>query len=161
MSKYYKPVAENRKAFFDYHIIDTFKAGIMLSGAEVKSVRAGNANLRDSFGRIERGEIFLYNMHISPYKMGKMTEAEAARARKLLLNRQEMKKIIGQVSQKGLTIVPIKIYFDGDWAKVDIAIAKAKKKHEKRETLRQREVDREVEKVLKGEKPALPAGRVK
>ena len=152
MPKYYKLIAENRKAFFDYSIIDTFKAGIALNGAEVKSVRQGNVNLRDSFGRVESGEVMLYNMRVSPYKMGRTTEAEASRKRKLLLNRRELKKIIGQVSQKGLTIVPTKMYFDGDWAKVDIAVAKAKKKYEKRETIRQRETDREVEKVLKGKK---------
>jgi len=153
MPKYYKLVSENRKAYFDYSIIDTFKAGIVLSGAEVKSLRAGKANLNDSFGRVENGEVVLYNMHVSPYGKSRTMETEAKRPRKLLLNARELRKIIGQVSQKGMTLVPTKLYFDGDWAKVDIAIAKSKKKYEKRETIRQRETDREVEKVLKGPRP--------
>ena len=150
--KYYKLVAENRKAFFDYHIEETYKAGIALSGAEVKSVRLGRVNFKDAFGRVELGEVLLYNMHISPYEKGRVAESEADRPRKLLLNGQELRKLIGKVSQKGMTLVPTKIYFDGDWAKVDIALAKAKRKYEKRDSIRQREDNREVEKVLKGKK---------
>lgn len=152
MPKYFKLIAENRKAYFDYHIIDTFKAGIVLSGNEVKSVRLGRVNFKDAFGRVENGEVFLYNMHISPYEKGRVSAAEADRTRKLLLESRELRKIVGQVSQKGMTLVPTKIYFDGDWAKVDIALAKAKRKYEKRETIRQKEVSREVERVLKGKK---------
>ena len=150
MAKYYKLIAENRKAYFDYHILETFKAGIALSGAEVKSIRLGRVNLRDSFGRVEGGEVFLYNMHISPYDKSRVTSAEATRKRKLLLQRSELKKVIGKASEKGLTLVPTKIYFSGDWAKVDLALGTAKKKYEKREVIREREINREVEKVLKG-----------
>jgi len=150
--KYFKLISENRKAYFNYHIIDTFKAGVVLSGSEVKSVRLGRVNFKDAFGRVENAEVFLYNMHISPYDKGRISESEADRKRKLLLSGRELRRIIGCVSQKGMTLVPTRIYFDGDWAKVDIALAKAKKKYEKRETIRQREVNREVEKVLKGKK---------
>jgi SsrA-binding protein len=150
--KYYKVIAENRQAYFNYHLFDTFRAGILLSGAEVKSLRSGRANLRDAFGRVESGEVFLYNMHIPPYEKSRISQTEATRKRKLLLNRSELKKIVGKVSERGMTLVPIKLYFLGDWAKVDLALAKAKKKYEKREAIREREVSREVEKVLKGKK---------
>lgn len=152
MAKYYKLIAENRKAYFDYHILETFRAGLALTGAEVKSIRLGRANLHDSFGRVEGGEVFLYNMHISPYDKSRVSSAEATRRRKLLLTGSELKKIIGKASEKGLTLVPTKLYFMGDWAKVDLALAKAKKKYEKREVIREREISREVEKILKGKK---------
>jgi SsrA-binding protein len=152
--KYYKLIADNRKAYFDYQIEETFKAGIVLSGSEVKSVRLGRVNFKDSFGRVEAGEVLLYNMHISPYEKGMRDKGkgEDDRPRKLLLNGSELKRIIGKVSQKGMTLVPTKIYFDGDWAKVDIALAKAKRKYEKRDSIRQREDNREIEKVLRGKK---------
>ncbi|KAF0134719.1 MAG: SsrA-binding protein [Candidatus Saganbacteria bacterium] len=148
MPKYYKLIADNRKAFFDYHIYDKYKAGIALSGSEVKSLRLGRVNLNDSFGRVENGELFLYNMHITPYAKSRSTEEDAARNRKLLLKSGELRKLIGKSAEKGMTIVPIKLYFDGDWAKVDIALAKAKRKYEKRESIRKRETDREVKRIL-------------
>jgi len=152
VTKYYKLIAENRQAYFNYHLFDTFRAGIELSGWEVKSLRSGRASLRDAFGRVEKGEVFLYNMHVPVYQKSRGSEHQEKRPRKLLLNKPELRKIIGKVSERGMTLVPTKLYFMGDWAKVDVALAKAKKKHEKREAIREREVSREVEKVLKGKK---------
>jgi SsrA-binding protein len=147
VAKYFKVVAENRKARFDYNILDIFKAGLVLTGNEVKSIRLGRVNLMDSFGRVERGEILVFGMHVTPYGAAKI---DPVRPRKVLLNKREALKLIGKASEKGLTIVPLKLFFDGNWAKLDLALAKAKKKYEKRETLRLREVKREVEAAIKG-----------
>jgi SsrA-binding protein len=147
VAKYYKVVADNRKARFDYNVIEVFKAGLVLTGSEVKSIRLGRVNLKDSFGRAERGEVWVYGMHITPYGAAK---TDPLRPRKVLLSKRETLKLIGKVSEKGLTLVPLKVYFDGNWAKVDLALAKAKKKYEKREKLRRRETEREIEKALKG-----------
>jgi len=147
--KFYKVIAENRKARFDYHILETFQAGIMLSGSEVKSVRMGGVNLRDSFGKVEKAEIFLYNMHITPYEKSGVWVTDARRKRKLLLGKQELRKVIGRVTEKGLTLVPLKVYFSGDWLKVDLAVCKSKKKFEKRAKLLKRYAEREVERELK------------
>ena len=145
--KYFKIMAENRKARFDFHILDTFKAGLVLSGNEVKSIRLGRVNLQDSFGRVERGEVWVYGLHITPYMMVK---GEPLRRRKVLLNKREILKLTGKVAEKGLTLVPLKIYFEGNWAKVELALARAKKKYEKRETLRIKEAKREIERAFKG-----------
>jgi len=147
VAKYFKVAAENRQARFDYNMLETFKAGLVLTGNEVKSIRLGRVNLKDSFGRVERGEIWIWGMHISPYGAAKI---DPLRPRKVLLNKRELLKLIGKVAEKGLTMVPLKLYFEGNWAKVDLALAKAKKKYEKRETLRRRAVEREIEKALKG-----------
>lgn len=144
---YYRVVAENRKARFDYNILETYEAGIALSGAEVKSIRLGRVNLKDSFALAERGEIWLYGVHISPYKFG-TTQQKPRRRRKLLLKESELKRLIGTVAQKGLTLVPLKLYFVGDWAKVELALAKPKKKYEKREALRKKAIKREIEREL-------------
>lgn len=152
MSKYYKVVTENRKAYHEYNLFDKYVAGLALTGAEVKSVRLGRVNLADSFGRVEGGEVWLYQAHITPYEKGRISDKsnrDATRRRKLLLKQAELRKIIGQVSQKGLTLVPLKLFFLGDWAKVEIALAKAKLKYEKRESIRRHEAQREVERVLK------------
>jgi len=150
MEKYYKLVADNRKAYFNYIISDVFTAGIVLSGAEVKSLRLGQSTIRDAFGRVVNGEVFLHNMTIPTYGKGlKTSSSEESRARKLLLKRSELNKIIGRVSEKGLTLVPIKVYFSGDWAKVDMGLGKAKKTHEKRESIRQKDINRETQRILK------------
>ena len=152
MSKYYKAVAENRKAYHDYNLFDKYTAGIALTGPEVKSVRLGRANLTGSFGRVEGAEVWLYEMHITPYEKGRFSERaskEAKRPRKLLLNKAELKKVIGKVSERGMTLIPLKLFFSGDWAKVEIALARAKKKHEKRETIKLKETQREVKRILK------------
>jgi SsrA-binding protein len=147
---YHKVVAENRKARFDYTILETVKAGLVLSGNEVKSIRLGKANLKDSFGRIERGEIWLWGVHISPYSRADQQRIDPVRPRKVLLNKRELVKLSGKVAEKGLTLVPLKLFFDGNWAKVELGLAKAKRKYEKRETLRRRETEKEIKKAFKG-----------
>ena len=144
MPRYKKVLAENRKAFFDYTILETFQAGISLNGTEVKSIRLGRANLKDSFARVNKGEIWLHNMHVSPYEQGGRYNLNPIRERKLLLNRNELKKLIGRVQEKGLTLVPLKIYLMDNWVKVDLALAKSKKEYEKREKIKKKETDREV-----------------
>jgi SsrA-binding protein len=148
MPRYKKVLAENRKAFFDFTILETFQAGIALKGTEVKSVRLGKANLKDSFGRMENGEIYLYNMHISPYEQGGRYNMNPIRERKLLLNKGELKKLIGRVQEKGLTLIPLKLYLMDNWVKVDLALAKSKKEYEKRDKLKKKESDREVERAF-------------
>lgn len=152
MEKYYKLIAQNKRAFHDYNLMEKYTAGISLTGAEVKSVRMGRVNLKESFGRVENGAVYIYQMHITPYAKGRFSDTaskDATRPRKLLLNKAELRKIIGSVSQKGMTLVPIKMFFSGDWAKLEIALARAKKKHEKRESIKRKETQREVERVLK------------
>ena len=148
MAKYYKPIAENRKARFDYNILETFKAGLVLNGSEVKSIRLGRVNLKDSFGRVDKGEVWIYGMHISPYQ--KEERLSPTRPRKILLKKKELVKLTGKVAERGLTLVPLKLFFDGNWAKIELGLAKAKRKYEKREALRRKEVKREIEKAFKG-----------
>jgi SsrA-binding protein len=144
-----KVIADNRKAFHDYHVIDTWEAGVALLGTEVKSIREGRINLRDSYARIDNGEAWLLNVHIGPYShMGYSTHAER-RQRKLLLHRDEIRKLTGQVAQKGLTLVPLRMYFKNGRVKVALALVKGKQAHDKRETLRRREVDRETRAAVK------------
>ena len=150
MPRYKKVLAENRKAFFDYAIIESYQAGIALKGGEVKSVRLGHANLKDSFARVEKGELWLYNMHIAPYEQGGRYNLEPTRQRKLLLHKNEMKKLIGRVQEKGLTLIPLKIYLMGNWVKVDLALAKSKKMFEKRESIKKKETQREIARALLG-----------
>jgi SsrA-binding protein len=150
MAKYFKVIADNRKARFDFQILATYKAGLVLSGSEVKSIREGKVNLKESFGRIEHEEVWIYGMHINPYKRADRNKLDPLRPRKVLLQKRELVKLIGKVAEKGLTLVPLKIFFDGNWAKVELGLAKAKKKYEKREVIRTREVKREIEKAFKG-----------
>jgi SsrA-binding protein len=150
MAKYFKVIADNRKARFDYSILETYKAGLVLTGAEVKSIRQGRVNLKDSFGRIEGEAVWIYGMHISPYKTAGKQKLDPLRPRKILLNKRELVKLIGKVSEKGLTLVPLKLFFDGNWAKIDLGLAKAKKRYEKREAIRRRETEREIKKAFKG-----------
>jgi len=148
VEKYYKVISDNRKARFDYIILEVYKAGLVLTGNEVKSLRLGRVNLQDSFGRVENGKIVLYGMHVNPY--GQASKSDPLRPRQLLLNKQELVKLMGKVAEKGLTLVPLKIYFDGNWAKVDLGVAKAKKKYEKRDAIRRRTTEREIEKAFRG-----------
>jgi SsrA-binding protein len=145
--KYFKVAAENRKARFDFNIIEVYKAGLVLTGNEVKAIRLGKVNLQDSFGRVQKDEIWIYGMHLSPYGNAKV---DPLRPRKVLLNKKEQLKLSGRVSEKGLTVVPLRVYFEGNWAKVDLGLAKAKKKYEKREKLRRIATEREIERVFKG-----------
>ena len=142
-------VAENRKALHDYHILETFEAGLVLQGTEVKSIREGRVNLRDSFARVEGGEIWVYNIHISPYSHRGYADHEPTRRRKLLLNRQEIRKLIGKTVERGMTLVPLRLYFKNGKAKLAISLAKGKQAHDKRETIRKREVDRETRAAVK------------
>jgi SsrA-binding protein len=144
-----KNIAENRKAFHDYHVLETFEAGIALLGTEVKSIREGNVNLRDSFARIESGEIWLYNVHINPYSHRGYADHEPTRRRKLLLRKAEIRKLIGKTVEKGMTLVPTRMYFHNGYVKVAIALAKGKKAHDKRETIKRREADRETRAAVK------------
>jgi SsrA-binding protein len=148
MPRYKKVLAENRKAFFDYSILETFQAGIALKGTEVKSIRMGRVNLKDGFARVDKGEIWLYNMHVSPYEQGGRYNLNPIRERKLLLNKGEMKKLIGRVQEKGLTLIPLKLYLMDNWVKVDLALAKSKKEFEKREKIKKKEAAREVERAF-------------
>ncbi|MDQ3487944.1 MAG: SsrA-binding protein SmpB [Acidobacteriota bacterium] len=144
-----KSIAENRKAFHDYHILETFEAGIVLVGTEVKAIREGSANLRDSFARLEDGEIWLYNVHINPYTHRGYSSHEPTRKRKLLLHRREIRKLIGKTVEKGLTLVPTRLYFQNGHVKVGLALAKGKQAHDKRETIKRREADRETRAAVK------------
>ena len=134
----------NRKAKFEYEILDKFEAGIVLTGTEIKSVRNGNANIKDSYAIIKNGEVFLLNMFISEYKEGNIFNHEETRTRKLLLHKNEIRKINDKIKIKGLTIVPLKVYFVRGKAKVEIAVARGKHTYDKKETIKQRDIDREM-----------------
>ena len=142
-------IAENRKARHDYHILETWEAGVALLGTEVKSIREGRINLRDSYARVENGEIWLMNVHISPYSHRGYASHEEMRQRKLLLHRVEIRKLLGKVAEKGLTLVPLDMHYKNGRVKVLLALAKGKQAHDKRETIRQREVDRETRAAVK------------
>jgi SsrA-binding protein len=145
----FKLVAENRYAYHQYHILERFEAGIALMGTEVKSIREGRVNLRDSFVRIVRGEAIAFNLHITPYSKTSQRDLNAARDRKLLLTRHEIEKLNGSLSQKGLTCVPLKMYFKRGFAKLEIAVAKGKQLYDKREALKERVHRREMDRALK------------
>jgi SsrA-binding protein len=144
-----RPIADNRKAFHDYHILETFEAGIALLGTEVKGIREGQANLRDSFARVDRGEVWLHNVHINPYSHRGYVDHDPKRKRRLLLHKYEIRKLIGKTVEKGLTLVATKMYFKNGKVKVEIALAKGKQDHDKRETIRRREADRETRAAVK------------
>ena len=144
-----KVVATNRKAFHDYHIEDRLDAGIVLRGTEVKSLREGLVNLRDSYASVNHGEVFLHNCHINPYSHRGYVDHDPKRKRRLLLHKYEIRKLIGKTVEKGLTLVPTKMYFKNGKIKVALALARGKEAHDKRETLRKREVDRETRAAVK------------
>jgi SsrA-binding protein len=142
-------IAENRKARHDYHILETWEAGIALLGTEVKAIREGRVNLRDSYARTDGGEVWMMNVHISPYSHRGYASHDEMRQRKLLLHRHEIRKLIGRTAEKGLTLVPLEMYFSKGRVKVKVALAKGKQAHDKRETIRRREVDRETRAAVK------------
>lgn len=144
-----KLIAENRKARHDYFVEDTYEAGIVLVGCEVKSIRQGGVNLRDSFAIIKNGEVFAVGMHIAPYQMGSYYNHDPRRNRKLLLNKSEIRKLKAKVEQKGYTLVPLKIYFKDALVKVELGLCKGKETHDKRESIKRREEDRKLERVKK------------
>ena len=142
-------IAENRKAFHDFHLFETFEAGLALLGTEVKAIREGRVNLRDSFARVEAGEVFLYNVNISPYSHRGYADHEPLRRRKLLLHRAEIRKLIGKTVEKGMTLVPLRLYFKNGRVKVAVSLAKGKKEYDKRESVKRREADRETRAAMK------------
>lgn len=145
-----KIISDNRQARYLYEILETHEAGIELTGTEVKSIRAGKVNLRDGYGLIRNGEVWLINVHVSPYEAsGEYFNHDPRRTRKLLLHRKEINKLIGQVEQKGLTLVPLKLYFKDSWVKVTLGLGKGKKLHDKRETLKRRQDERDMARALK------------
>jgi len=145
----FKLIAQNKKAYFDYFIEETFQAGIELFGTEVKSLRAGQCNLRDSYVEIVKREAFITNMHISPYEHGNIFNKDPLRRRRLLLHKYEINKLIGSAQRDGYTIVPVKIYFSGSLVKVDIALAKGKKLYDKRHEIAKKDQSREMERELR------------
>jgi SsrA-binding protein len=142
-------IAENRKARHDYHVIETWEAGVALLGTEVKAIREGRINLRDSYARADNGEIWMMNVHISSYSHRGYADHAEMRQRKLLLHTHEIRKLIGRTAEKGLTLVPLEMYFKKGRVKVLLALAKGKQEHDKRETIRKREVDRETRAAVK------------
>jgi SsrA-binding protein len=143
-----KVVASNRKARHDYAILDTYEAGLALTGTEVKSLRAGRASLVDAYAQEKDGEIYLYGVHIPEYAQGTWTNHEPRRSRKLLLNRLEIDRLIGKTRESGLTLVPLSIYFSDGWAKVEIGLARGKRSYDKRQDLARRDADREITRAL-------------
>ena len=144
-----KIIANNKKAFYDYFIEDKYEAGIELVGTEVKSLRMGKCSIKEAFIRIQKGEVFIYGMHISPYEKGNIFNRDPLRARKLLLHRYEIRKIEGQIAQKGYTLVPLNVYLKGSLMKVEIGLAKGKKQYDKRQDIAKKDQRREAEKQFK------------
>lgn len=142
-------IANNKKAYHDYFIEDTYEAGIELAGTEVKSMRMGKCSIKESFVQIEHGEVFVYGMHISPYEKGNIFNKDPLRTRKLLLHQYEIRKIAAKIAEKGFTLVPLKVYFKGSLVKVEIGIAKGKKLYDKRQTIAKNDQRREAEREFK------------
>jgi SsrA-binding protein len=149
-----KIICQNKKARHDYEIVDTFEAGIVLRGTEVKSLRMGKANLKDSYARVKDGEVYLIGTHISPYPFANYNNHSPLRDRKLLLKKQEIRKLLGKINEKGLTLVPLRLYFRRGKVKVELALAKGKRLFDKRETLRRKTMEREAQRALMGAKRA-------
>ena len=144
-----KLIANNKKAFHDYFIEDTYEAGIALAGTEVKSLRSGKCSIKEAFVRVENGEVYVYGMHITPYEKGNIFNKDPLRVRKLLLHKSEIRKIEGQIAQKGYTVVPLSVYFSGSLVKVEIGLAKGKKLYDKRQDIAKKDQRREAERKFK------------
>jgi len=143
-------VCRNKKAFHDYHIEGIMEAGMVLNGAEVKSLRAGRANLKDGYAKVDNGEVYLHNVHISPYSFATHNPTDPVRFRKLLLHKREIRKLIGKLHEKGIALIPLSIYFiDNGKAKVELGLARGKKLYDKRATLKQKQSDREMERAVR------------
>lgn len=145
----FKVVATNRKARHEYHIIETYECGIKLQGTEVKSVRLGRVNFKDSFALVENGEVWLYNMHISPYEFGNRFNHDPERKRKLLMHKHEIRRLFGKVREQGYTLVPLRMYFNRQWLKVELALGKGKKDYDKRDAIAKKTADRQIERAMK------------
>lgn len=144
-----RALATNRKARHDYHVEETYEAGIALLGSEVKSIREGRANLRDSYAAFRGGELFLYNCHVSPYAQASRFNADPLRPRKLLMRREEIQRLVGKVEEKGLTLVPLSLYLKGRRVKVGLALARGKKQYDRREDIKRREAEREIARAVR------------
>lgn len=144
-----KTVSSNKRAFHDYHILEKFQAGIVLTGTEIKSVRAGRVQLKDSFAKVENGEVWLYKSHISQYEMGNIYNHEPERKRKLLLNKQEIRKLDDKLKGASETLIPLRIYLQNGWAKVELGFAKGKKLYDKREDKQKKDAKRDIERAMK------------
>lgn len=149
MNKSKKIISTNKKAFHDFSILERYTAGMVLSGTEIKSIRSGRINLKDSYAHIDNGEIWIHKMHISPYEQGNRYNHDPERIRKLLLTKQEIRKLIGTTKESGITLVPLELFLENGWAKLEIGVAKAKKLHDKRDTLIKKTTDREIERAIK------------
>jgi SsrA-binding protein len=147
--KHVKIISDNRRARHEFELIEVFEAGISLVGTEVKALRQGKANLKDSFARVEGGQLWLYNCHISPYDHGNRFNHDPLRKRRLLMHRRQILKLKSRIQEKGLTLVPLKMFFKGNWAKVDLALAKGKQLYDKRETIAKRDNKRQLDRVMK------------
>lgn len=144
-----KVLATNRKAYRDYHVEETYEAGMMLTGTEIKSARAGSVNLRDSYAQVRNGEMWLMNVHIAPYEPASRQNVDPYRDRKLLMHRKEIMRLFGRVQEKGLTLVPLRMYLKKNRAKIEIALARGKRQYDKREAIAKRETTREIERAVK------------
>lgn len=142
-------VASNRRAYHEYHVLETLEAGIVLQGTEIKSIRNGKVSLSDAHARIEKGEVYLYGMNISPYEKGSYNNHNPLRVRKLLLHRQEIARLTGKTQEKGLTLIPLKLYFHKCWVKIELGLCKGKKLYDKRESTQKRETARELQRAIK------------
>jgi SsrA-binding protein len=146
----HKIVAKNRKARFEYHILEAFEAGLVLTGTEIKSIRAGNLNLKDGYAKIQEGELWLFNVHISPYEKGSYYNHDPVRPRKMLMSRYEIRRLTSKIQEKGLTLVPLSVYIkDGKYAKVELALAQGKTQSDKRQTVAKRDANREMARALR------------
>ena len=144
-----RAIARNKRARFDYEILDSWEAGVVLTGTEVKSLRAGRATINDAYGIVKDGEVWLINMHVPPYEQGNQFNHDPVRTRKLLLHGREIKRLIGAVERQGLTLVALELYFKGSHAKVRLGLGKGKKVHDKRETIRRRDAERELARAVR------------
>ncbi|RDI41078.1 SsrA-binding protein SmpB [Falsibacillus pallidus] len=144
-----KLIAQNKKARHDFSIEETYEAGIVLQGTEIKSIRNGRVNLKDAFARIQKGEVYLFNMHVSPYEQGNRYNHDPLRTRKLLMHRKQINKLIGETKEAGYSLVPLKLYLKDGYAKVLIGLGKGKKKYDKREDLKKKEAKRDIERAFK------------
>lgn len=144
-----KIICKNKKASHDYHLSETYEAGIVLKGTEVKSLREGKANLKESYASIEGGEVYLYNCHISPYSHGSDANHNPLRTKKLLFHKKEIKKLTGKIKEKGLTLIPLKLYFLNGIAKIEMALAKGKKLYDKREDMKMKDAKKDIERAFK------------
>jgi SsrA-binding protein len=144
-----KTIVTNRKARHDYIILETMEAGLLLQGTEVKSMRAGKVNLKDSYAKFQNNELYLVGMHVSPYEHGNVFNHDPERERKLLLNRKEIRRLFGKIQIQGMTLVPLKLYFKNSWVKVELALVKGKHDYDRRHDIAKREADREIKRVMK------------